>query len=429
MLQSVRGMRDVLPQEARRWREVEAAIVDVLDRFAYQEMQLPLIESLELFSRGVGEATDIVEKEMYALTDRDGAGIALRPEGTAGCVRALLEHGLLFNQTQRLFYRGPMFRYERPQKGRYRQFHQVGAEAFGFAGPDIDAELIQLGCELWRALGIDGEIVLELNSIGSASARAAYRKALVAYLEPHRECLDADSRRRLGSNPLRILDSKAEDTRRLLEDAPIFPDYLDEASAEHYAQLKALLATLGIAYVENPRLVRGLDYYTHAVFEWSTMRLGAQGAICAGGRYDGLVERLGGKPTPAAGFALGLERVLLLHQAVHGAASEVAAEVCCCVLHPELQGRALAVVQRLRTQVPGLRFQVQAGGGKLKNQLRRADRSGARWALLMGEREVAEDRVALKDLRGQAPQQRLSLDEAAARLNGAADGSGAWPII
>ena len=429
MLQSVRGMRDVLPQEARRWREVEAAIVDVLDRFAYQEMQLPLIESLELFSRGVGEATDIVEKEMYALTDRDGAGIALRPEGTAGCVRALLEHGLLFNQTQRLFYRGPMFRYERPQKGRYRQFHQVGAEAFGFAGPDIDAELIQLGCELWRALGIDGEIVLELNSIGSASARAAYRKALIAYLEPHRECLDEDSRRRLGSNPLRILDSKAEDTRRLLEDAPIFPDYLDEASAEHYAQLKALLATLGIAYVENPRLVRGLDYYTHAVFEWSTMRLGAQGAICAGGRYDGLVERLGGKPTPAAGFALGLERVLLLHQAVHGAASEVAAEVCCCVLHPELQGRALAVVQRLRTQVPRLRFQVQAGGGKLKNQLRRADRSGARWALLMGEREVAEDRVALKDLRGQAPQQRLSLDEAAARLNGAADGSGAWPII
>ena len=422
-------MRDVLPQEARRWREVETVIVDLLDRFAYQEMQLPLIESLELFSRGVGEATDIVEKEMYALTDRDGAGIALRPEGTAGCVRALLEHGLLFNQTQRLFYRGPMFRYERPQKGRYRQFNQVGVEAFGFAGPDMDAELIQLGCELWRALGIDGEIVLELNSIGSASARAAYRKVLIAYLEPHRQCLDEDSRRRLGSNPLRILDSKAENTRRLLENAPIFPDYLDEASAEHYAQLKALLDTLGIAYVENPRLVRGLDYYTHGVFEWTTTRLGAQGAICAGGRYDGLVERLGGKPTPAAGFALGLERVLLLHQAVHGAASEVAADVCCCVLQPELQGWALAAVQRLRTQVPGLRFQFAASGGKLKNQLRRADRSGARWALLVGEREVAEDRVALKDLRGNAPQRRLALDEAAACLNGAGGRIGPWPII
>lgn len=420
MLQSVRGMRDLLPQEARRWRAVEGVIVDLLDRFAYQEVQLPVLESLELFSRGVGEATDIVEKEMYALTDRDGAGIALRPEGTAGCVRALNEHGLLFNQTQRVFYRGPMFRYERPQKGRYRQFHQVGVETFGFAGPDIDAELIQLGCALWQALGIDGELVLELNSIGSSSARAAYRDALLAYLEPRKDALDEDSRRRLRTNPLRILDSKAEATRRLLEDAPTFAEHLDEASAEHYARLKALLDGLGIAYTENPRLVRGLDYYTHAVFEWTTERLGAQGAVCAGGRYDGLVQRLGGRPSPAAGFALGMERVLLLHQAVHGAAPETAADVYCCVLRPELQGWALAAVQQLRAEVPKLRFQVQSGGGKLKNQLRRADRSGARWALLVGEREVEEGRVALKNLREDAPQQLLQLAEAAARLNGEA---------
>ena len=414
----VRGMRDVLPGEARRWREIENVIVDVLDRFAYQEVQLPMLEAVDVFSRGVGEATDIVEKEMYRLTDRDGAVIALRPEGTAGCARALDENGMLYNQTQRVFYRGPMFRYERPQKGRYRQFHQVGVEAFGLPGPDIDAELIQLGCELWRALGIQGEVRLELNSIGSADARAAFREALVDWLEPRKAGLDEDSRRRLATNPLRILDSKSERTRRALDNGPAFEDYLDDASSEHYAGLKALLGELEIEYVENPRLVRGLDYYTRSVFEWTTDRLGAQGAICAGGRYDGLVELLGGKATPAAGFAIGLERVLLLHDAVCGVSPEVPADVYCCVLQPGLHGAALAAVQRLRCMAPALRFRVHAGGGRLKNQLKRADRSGARWALLFGETEIREGRFALKDLRGNAEQEQLQLRDVASRLNG-----------
>ena len=411
-------MRDVLPGEARRWRGIENTIVNVLDRFAYQEVQLPMLEAVEVFSRGVGEATDIVEKEMYRLTDRAGEVIALRPEGTAGCARALGENGLLYNQTQRVYYRGPMFRYERPQKGRYRQFYQVGVEAFGLSGPDIDAELIQLGCELWRALGIDGQVRLELNSIGSAPARAAFRKALLDWLEPRKDSLDPDSRRRLTTNPLRVLDSKSEQTRRALDNGPVFEDYLDDASSEHYALLKTLLDELEIEYVENPRLVRGLDYYTRSVFEWTTARLGAQGAICAGGRYDGLVELLGGRPTPAAGFAVGLERVLLLHDAIHGVAPEMPAEVYCCVLQPGLHGAVLAAVQYLRSMAPALRFRVHAGGGKLKNQLKRADRSGARWALLFGAEEIEEGLVALKDLRGDGQQRRLRLAEVASRLNG-----------
>ena len=412
----IRGMRDVLPEQARRWREIENTVVDVLDRFAYQEVQLPLLESVDLFSRGVGEATDIVEKEMYTLTDRDGEGMALRPEGTAGCVRALIENGLLYNQTQRVFYRGPMFRYERPQKGRYRQFYHVGVETFGLSGPDIDAELIQLGTEIWRALGIDGEVRLEINSIGSAGVRAAFRAALVDWLEPRRASLDEDSRRRLQTNPLRILDSKSEQTRRALDNGPALQDYLDGDSVEHYAGLKALLAELAIDPVENPRLVRGLDYYTRSVFEWTTDRLGAQGAICGGGRYDGLVELLGGKPTPAAGFAIGLERVLLLHETVHGVTPEAPADVYCCVLQPELHGVALAAVQRLRVLVPRLRIRVHAGGGRLKNQLKRADRSGARWALLIGEAEVEDGLFALKDLRADALQERLELECIASRL-------------
>ena len=412
----VRGMRDVLPEEARRWRDIENAMVDVLDRFAYQEVQLPLLEAVEVFSRGVGEATDIVEKEMYRLSDRDGEVIALRPEGTAGCARALIDNGLLYNQTQRVFYRGPMFRHERPQKGRYRQFYQIGVEAFGLPGPDIDAELIQLGCELWRALGIDGEVKLELNSIGSAKSRAAFRRALVDWLEPRQASLDEDSRRRLESNPLRILDSKSGQTRRALDNGPALKDYLDGESAEHYAQLKTLLAAMDIEPVENPRLVRGLDYYSRSVFEWTTERLGAQGAICGGGRYDRLVELLGGKPTPAAGFAIGFERVLLLHETVHGCSPEVPADVYCCVLQPALHGVALAAVQRLRTMAPRQRIRVHAGGGKLKNQLKRADRSGARWALLIGAEEVEDGLFALKDLRGDAPQERLQLASIASRL-------------
>ncbi len=410
MARLVRGMRDVLPDEARRWRSVEQAIVGVLDGFAYEEMHLPLLEDTELFSRGIGAATDIVEQEMFSLEDRDGNSLSLRPEGTASCARALLQHGLLHNRQQRVFYRGPMFRYERPQKGRFRQFYQVGVEAFGLPGPDVDVELIQLGTEIWRRLGIDDQIRLELNTLGSKAARTAWRDSLVAYLQPRRSDLDADSARRLDRNPLRILDSKAEATRAILADAPKFQDYIDEESAEHYDSLKEMLNALGIAYVENALLVRGLDYYGKTVFEWTTDCLGAQGAVCGGGRYDGLVEIVGGKPTPGAGFALGLERVLLLHESVHEAVATAAADAYCCIPNRAQQAEALAIVQRLRESVPGVRFRVHVGGGKLKNQLRNADQSGARWALLLGEDELRDGRIALKELRNRAPQQTLGVE-------------------
>lgn len=418
MARLVRGMRDVLPDEARRWRAVEEQIVDILDRFAYEELRLPLLEMTELFARSVGASTDIVEKEMYSLIDRDGNSISLRPEGTASCARALLESGLLRNQAQRVFYRGPMFRHERPQMGRFRQFHQVGVEVFGPPGPDVDAELIQVGTEIWRALDLSGEIQLELNTLGAPAARAAWRDALAAYLRPHGAALDADSARRLDRNPLRILDSKSAATQELLADAPNFDDYIDDASAEHFEALKGLLDELGIAYVLNPRLVRGLDYYGRTVFEWTTERLGAQGTVCAGGRYDGLVEIIGGKPTAAAGFALGLERVLLLQQALHEAAPEPAVDVYCCVLEPQWQGVALAAVQRLREGLPGLRFRVHAGGGSLKSQLKRADQCGARWALLFGEDELRDNRMACKDLRSGAPQEVLTAQAVIERLLG-----------
>lgn len=410
-------MRDVLPEEARRWRIVEDVIVDVLERFAYEEVRLPLLEATELFNRSIGAATDIVEKEMFSLQDRDGGSIALRPEGTASCARALLEHGLLHNRSQRVFYRGPMFRYERPQLGRHRQFHQVGAEAFGAAGPDVDAELIQLGTEIWRALGIDGEIRLELNTLGSAAARAAWRDRLVDYLQPRRAELDADSVQRLSRNPLRILDSKSRTTQAVLADAPKFAEHMDEESVRHFAELKRMLDALGIDYVENPQLVRGLDYYGKTVFEWTTERLGAQGAVCAGGRYDGLAEIVGGKAVAGVGFALGLERTLLLHEAVHGASPTPPVDVYCCIPHPQHQGLALARVQQLRDGVRNLRFRVHVGGGKLGNQLKRADQCGARWALLFGEDELRENRVALKDLASGA-QEALSLAAVVERLRG-----------
>lgn len=411
-------MRDVLPDETRRWRAVEEQIVDILDGFAYEELRLPLLEMTELFARSVGASTDIVEKEMYSLIDRDGNSISLRPEGTASCARALLESGLLRNQAQRVFYRGPMFRHERPQMGRFRQFHQVGVEVFGPPGPDVDAELIQIGTEIWRALDLADEIQLELNTLGAPAARAAWREALTAYLRPHHAALDADSARRLDRNPLRILDSKSAATQGLLADAPRFDDYIDDESAEHFEALKGLLDELGIAYVLNPRLVRGLDYYGRTVFEWTTGRLGAQGTVCAGGRYDGLVEIIGGKPTAAAGFALGLERVLLLQQALHEAAPEPAVDVYCCVLEPQWQGVVLAAVQRLREGLPGLRFRVHAGGGSLKSQLKRADQCGARWALLFGEDELRDNRMACKDLRSGAPQEVLTAQAVIERLLG-----------
>lgn len=416
-IRSIRGVRDVLPEEARRWRLVEDGLRACLLGSGYEEIHLPLLEFTELFSRGVGEATDIVEKEMYTLADRDGESITLRPEGTAGCVRALQQHGLLYNQTQRVFYAGEMFRYERPQKGRYRQFFQLGAEAFGLSGPDIDAELIYLGLQFWRALGLADHARLEINNLGSASARAAYTAALVEFLQPNAAGLDADSQRRLGTNPLRILDSKDPGTQALLEAAPTLTDFVDSDSAARFARLCELLEQLGIAYQVNPRLVRGLDYYTDAVFEWITDSLGAQGTICAGGRYDGLVQLLGGRPTPAVGFAMGLERIILLHEAVHEAAEfDSAADVYGCVLDSEHYGGVLELAHKLRIALPGIRIRTHAGGGKLKNQLKRADQSGARVALIIGADERQADAVTLKYLRGDKPQESLSIQSVAQHL-------------
>jgi len=420
MLQSIRGMRDLLPSEARRWRQVEDALRSVLLGYAYEEVQLPLLEATELFARGVGETTDIVEKEMYSLLDRDGDSMTLRPEGTAGCVRALLQHGLLFNQTQRVFYAGPMFRYERPQKGRYRQFCQVGAEAFGLAGPDVDAELLALGRSFWETLGVGQLLRLEINTLGAAAARAAYREALVTYLAPRRHELDEDSQRRLERNPLRILDSKDPGTRAVLAEAPRLPEFIDAESRGHFDRLRGLLDELEIEYQVNPQLVRGLDYYTRTVFEWVTDALGAQGTVCAGGRYDGLVERLGGKPTPAAGFAVGLDRLVLLHEVVHGAVGTgidaTAADVYVCLQDDRHQGWSFALAEKLRQGLPGFRIRVHAGGGKLKNQLRRADQSGARYALVVGDDEVAAGVPTLKFLREARPQEALPVQSIVAKL-------------
>jgi histidyl-tRNA synthetase len=417
-MQSIRGMRDVLPAEARRWQRVEAETIRTLESFGYEEIRLPLLESTELFSRGLGEATDAVEKEMYNLLDRDGEKLSLRPEGTASCVRAGLQHGLIFNQTPRLWYRGPMFRYERPQKGRYRQFDQIGAEVFGVAGADVDAELIQMSAVLFRSLGLSRELRLELNTLGSAESRRAYRDALVAYLTPRRDALDVDSQRRLERNPLRILDSKDVATRAVLEGAPTLTDYLDDESRAHFDGVRRLLDALQIGYVVNTRLVRGLDYYTHTVFEWMTDALGSQGTVCAGGRYDGLVEQLGGRPTPGAGFAVGVDRLVLLHEALGQGVRAEPVDGYCVVQGDAHQAWAMATCQRVRDALPQLRLRRNAGGGKLKNQMKRADASGADWALIVGEDEVANDEVTLKWLRADLPQERLSPAALIRRLAG-----------
>jgi histidyl-tRNA synthetase len=407
-------MRDVMPEEARRWRSVEQLLREVLAGYAYEEIHLPVLEFTDLFNRGVGEATDIVEKEMYSLADRDGESITLRPEGTAGCARALEQHGLLFNQTQRVFYTGPMFRYERPQKGRHRQFYQIGAEVFGLAGPDVDAELLDLGWNFWRVLGIEAKVTLQLNTLGSGECRARYRQALVDYLTPLAQAMDEDSQRRLTSNPLRILDSKSAQTRKILEDAPSLEDFIDEESRRHFAGLCDLLEQMGIPFEYSPQLVRGLDYYTHTVFEWVTDALGAQGTLCAGGRYDGLVELLGGKPTPGAGFAMGLERVILLSELSGHLAQRdfsAGADVYCCVMNPNHQGWAMQLASTLRGAKGDLRVRVHTGGGKLKNQLRRADQSGATWALIIGDDEVARNQVTVKSLRDDKDQRTIDVTE------------------
>lgn len=411
-MQSLRGMNDILPGETPVWQHLEATLAELLAGYGYREIRFPLLENTELFQRSIGEVTDIVEKEMYSFVDRNGESVTLRPEGTAGCVRACTQHGLLHNQVQRLWYRGAMFRHERPQKGRLRQFHQIGAEVFGLPGPDIDAELLAMTDRLWRRLGIREHLELQLNSLGTLAARAAYRTALVGYLARYRGELDADSQRRLETNPLRILDSKVERTREILVDAPVLTDFLDTESRDHLAELCALLEAAGVRYRINNRLVRGLDYYGKTVFEWVSDRLGAQATACAGGRYDGLVEQLGGQPTPAIGFGIGLERLVLLLEAAQVAPEAGAAPLdAYFVIAGGAEVAALRIAERLRDAVPALRLQNHCGGGSLKSQMKRADRSGAAYALILGEDEIAAERVAVKPLRQDRPQESLTIDE------------------
>jgi histidyl-tRNA synthetase len=381
-------MNDVLPEESAAWRFLEDTVAAVLERYGYAELRLPLVEATALFSRSIGDVTDIVEKEMYSLEDRNGDSLSLRPEGTAGCVRAAIQHNLTAAPC-RLWYQGPMFRYERPQKGRQRQFHQIGAEVFGHATPDADAELIILLARLWRALDIADVVRLELNSIGSNAARAAYREALVAYLAERRDALDADSQRRLETNPLRILDSKNPDTQALLDGAPALQDFLDEESAADFATLRELLDAAGVEYTINPRLVRGLDYYNKTVFEWVTDALGAQGTVCAGGRYDGLVEQLGGRPTPGVGFAMGMERLVLMLEQGGNLPAPRAPDVFAVVIGAAAQRAAFAALGPLRDALPERSIVQQLGGGSFRSQMKKADRSGAALALLWGDDEVA----------------------------------------
>lgn len=417
-IQAIRGMNDILPEQTPVWQYVEATVRQVLGQYGYQEIRMPVVEQTELFKRSIGEVTDIVEKEMYTFDDRNGDSLTLRPEGTAGCVRAAEEHGLLFNQTRRLWYTGPMFRHERPQKGRYRQFHQIGVECFGMDGPDIDAELLILTARLWQALGLAGHTRLEINSIGTSDARKVYRQALVDYLDKYREQLDDDSKRRLTTNPLRILDSKDAGTRKILEGAPSLEDYLDDESRAHFEQLKGLLDAAGVKYSVNPALVRGLDYYGKTVFEWITDSLGAQGTVCAGGRYDGLVEQLGGKPTKAVGFAMGLERLILLLETLELVPDHVNnhADVYVTAMGDKVIAPAMAIAEELRSALPGSVVVTHCGGGSFKSQMKKADRSGARYAVILGENELASGNVGLKPLRDDEPQQDIARSELAQAL-------------
>jgi len=417
-IKAIRGMNDILPDQTPVWQYVESTVRQVLGQYGYQEIRMPIVEQTELFKRSIGEVTDIVEKEMYTFEDRNGDSLTLRPEGTAGCVRAAEEHGLLFNQTRRLWYTGPMFRHERPQKGRYRQFHQIGVECFGMAGPDVDAELLILTARLWSALGLKGHARLEINSIGTSESRKVYREALVAYLEQFKDRLDADSQRRLESNPLRILDSKDPGTREVLTDAPVLDDYLDDESRAHFAQLKALLDAAGVPYTVNPALVRGLDYYGKTVFEWITDSLGAQGTICAGGRYDGLVQQLGGKPTDAVGFAMGVERLILLLETLELVPEHVnnQADVYITAMGETAVAPALSVAEQLRDQLPGRVIVSHCGGGSFKSQMKKADRSGARYAVILGENEINNGTAGLKPLRDDQPQREVSQAELASEL-------------
>lgn len=412
----VRGMRDILPADAGSWQIVERVLAEVAAAFAYQPMRLPLVEFTALFKRGVGEATDIVEKEMYTFSDNDGESLTLRPEGTASCARALLDAGLLYNAVQRVTYTGPMFRYERPQKGRYRQFEQFGVETFGLVGPDIDAELLLMCQEMWRRLGVSEALTLQVNTLGSGDSRVRYRQALVDYLTPFEAELDADSQRRLQTNPLRILDSKNARTGEIVADAPTLASFVDDEARAHFDGLLAQLDTLGVEVQINPTLVRGLDYYTHTVFEWVTDALGAQGTVCGGGRYDGLVELLGGKATPAAGFAAGIDRLVLLRDAVGAQVDSSQCDVYWVVPDASLIAIAQKQANDLRRSQPGLRVRLHTGGGKMKNQMKKADASGAQFAFIVGPEESAAGSVTVKRLRGEGGQNTMSVADAFAMV-------------
>lgn len=412
---AIRGMNDILPEVSGTWRYLESTVQSIVESYGYREIRLPLLEHTELFKRSIGEVTDIVEKEMYTFPDRNGESLTLRPEATAGMVRAGMTNGLLHNQKQKLWTSGPMFRYEKPQQGRYRQFYQFDVEAIGYDGPDVDAELIIMSARMWQRLGID-RIRLEINSLGTPEARAQYREALVEYFSGVKNQLDEDSIRRLGQNPLRILDSKNPEMQALVEAAPVMLDYLDEASKAHFDQLQALLNAAGVQFTVNPRLVRGLDYYTRTVFEWVTDALGSQGAVCSGGRYDGLVEKLGGRKTPAIGWAMGIERFVALFEACGGKAPTEDADVYIAAVGEGTLERAFAIAEELRDSVTGIRIEVNLGGGSFKSQMKRADKSGAEFALILGEQELAEGKVGIKPLRNTDEQKSVAFEELAATL-------------
>tara|TARA_R110000796_G_scaffold12887_1_gene42068 strand:- start:4185 stop:5459 length:1275 start_codon:yes stop_codon:yes gene_type:complete len=416
-IQAIRGMNDILPTQSPLWQKVEAVLRSSVSAFGYSEIRTPIVESTDLFKRSIGEVTDIVEKEMYTFEDRNSDSLTLRPEGTASTVRAGNEHGLLYNQEQRLWYMGPMFRHERPQKGRYRQFHQFGVEVYGIGSADIDAEVLMLSARLWDLLGIKEHVALELNTLGDPAERAAYRDALIAFLEQHKDKLDEDSQRRMYSNPLRVLDSKDPQVQAILGDAPALMDYLGEDSKTHFSTLCELLDAVGIQYTINPRLVRGLDYYNRTVFEWVTTSLGSQGTVLAGGRYDGLVGQLGGKDTPAVGFAMGLERIVLLLETLE-LTSDIAPEVDVYVtaMGENCVVEAIKVAQELRQQLPTLKVMSHCGGGNFKKQMKRADKSGAQFALIIGENEIANNQVAIKPLRTNNEQQLVTRSELVAKI-------------
>jgi len=414
-LQAIRGMNDTLPADIATWQRLEAAARELFAAYGYQEMRVPIVEQTALFKRSIGELTDVVSKEMYSFEDRGGEQITLRPEATAGLVRAMISNGLIHNQRQRVWCMGPMFRYEKPQKGRFRQFHQIDVEAFGFEGPDVDAEMIMMSARLWRMLGVE-RLTLNINSLGTPESRRGYREQLVSYFSGHRAKLDADSLKRLEGNPLRILDSKNPEMQAIVAGAPLITESLDPESQAHFAALRGHLDAVNIDYVVNPRLVRGLDYYSRSVFEWITTELGSQDAVCSGGRYDGLVAQLGGEPTPGIGWALGQERLVGLMQLQGVAATDASVQACVVAVGERAAGVALGLSERLRNEIAGLRLETLCGGGSFKSQLKRADKSGARYAIILGDNETERRIAGLKSLRVEEPQIEVAWDALAGEL-------------